>query len=195
VVSLRYNVIGSLQAGEQERVYSAVAVRVSQVTATTLRDIVEGLKPVYPNDEQFRAAFAAKELKTTQSRNNKIVRYILCELEHHETGIRSDRENQAFTVEHVLPQNPEEGWDQFSEADITACVYRLGNMTMLERGENGDVANSAFEIKRPVYTGSEYAMTRAIAESQDGWTPDTIDQRQRKMAQAATAIWRVPQLA
>ena len=82
VISFRYNVIGTMQAGEQEKVYSAVAVRIFQGQSSALPEIVEGLRAVYPNDEQFRAAFSDKELKTTQSRNNRIVRYLLCEIEH-----------------------------------------------------------------------------------------------------------------
>lgn len=195
VISMRYNVIGAQQAGEQERVYSALAVRITQGVAVTFASIVEGLKAVYPNDEQFRAAFAAKELKTTQSRNNKIVRYILCEIEHQDTGVRPDRESATFTVEHILPQNPGPGWEHFSEAEISANVYRLGNMTMLERGANGDIANEPFASKKVVFASSEYAMTRSIAATEDNWTIQDIDRRQRKMANAATAIWRVAQLS
>lgn len=195
VISFRYNVIGSMQAGEQERVYTAIAVRISQGLASSLAAIVDGLKAVYPNDEQFRAAFAAKELKTTQSRNNRIVRYIFAELERQTSGVAIDRDNGAFTIEHILPQNPANGWEAFSDAEIEAGVYRLGNMTLLERGLNGDVGNIDFAAKCIGFARSEYQLTNAIPKEFDHWDSEQIARRQNSLARIATSVWRVAQLS
>lgn len=195
VISFRYNVIGTMQAGEQERVYSAVAVRVYQGQSSTLAEIVEGLRAVYPNDEKFRAAFADKELKTTQSRNNRIVRYFLCEIEHQLTGVRSDRDSTSFTVEHVVPQSPGEGWEHMSEMEIDANLYRIGNLTMLEQDLNVKVANMDFTYKCSEYQHSKYRITQDIVKDFLEWGPKQVGDRQRKMAKVATSIWRVAQLS
>ena len=194
-ISFRYNVIGTMQAGEQERVYSDIAARLSTAKITDLASIIEALRPVYPADAAFQAAFASKELKTTQSRNNRIVRYILCNLERQAGGASHDRDSATFTVEHILPQNPEGEWEQFSEIEADANVYRIGNMALLETGLNRDLGNASFEIKRPVFETSMFDTTKKIAADNDDWTPARVGARQNSMAKVAKSIWRVAQLS
>jgi Protein of unknown function DUF262/Protein of unknown function (DUF1524) len=194
-ISFRYNVIGTMQAGEQERVYSDVAARLSAGTIANLPSIIEALRGVYPGDAAFKAAFASKELKTTQSRNNRIVRYILCNLERQAGGGDHDRDSATFTVEHILPQNPEAGWDQFSEIETDANIYRLGNMALLETSLNRDIGNASFAVKRPAFEQSMFETTKKIAEDNDEWTPQRVVARQNAMAKVAISIWRVAQLS
>jgi hypothetical protein len=170
-ISFRYNVIGTMQAGEQERVYSDVAARLSAGTLADLASIVEALRPVYPGDAAFKAAFASKELKTTQSRNNRIVRYILCNLERQAGGGDHDRDSATFTVEHILPQNPEGGWDQFSEIEADANIYRIGNMALIETTKNREIGNAEFGVKRSAFESSMFETTNKIAADNDDWTP------------------------
>ena len=59
---------------------------------------------IYPNDAAFRAAFAEKTIRTTQSRNNRVVRYILCALEKHLSGQDYSFTSDTFNIAHVLPQ-------------------------------------------------------------------------------------------
>ena len=194
-ISFRYNVIGNLQTSEQERTYHAVAERISKGEFQTLSPILEALRPVYPADEPFRAAFADKAIGTTQARNNRIVRYILGKLERQETGADHDFESDAVSLEHVCPQNPQGGWSNFTDEELETSVFRLGNMTLLETTINRAVGNAQFTIKREAYLGSLYAITRGLAELNAEWTPARISARQASMAKVATAIWRVSQLA
>lgn len=194
-ISFRYNVIGTLQSGEQERVYSAVAARISSGEAVGLQAILESLRSVYPNDASFKAAFAAKELKTTQSRNNRIVRYLLCKLEEQAHGANIDRDNPAVSVEHVLPQNPDDGWDAFSDLEIEAYSYRLGNMTLLESDVNREIGNARYIAKRERLADSQFLSTSELAKKNEAWTTAEIETRQQAMARMATTVWRVPQLA
>lgn len=193
-ISFRYNVIGTMQAGEQERVYSDAAARLSAGTIADLASLVEALRPVYSSDAAFKAAFASKELKTTQSRNNRIVRYILCNLERQAGGSDHDRDSATFTVEHILPQNSDGGWDQFSEIETDANIYRLGNMTLLETSLNRDIGNVAFETKLVAFADSMFETTKKIVVDNDDWTPQRINARQNAMAKVAISIWRVAQL-
>jgi hypothetical protein len=194
-ISFRYNVIGTMQAGEQERVYSDVAARLSAGTLADLASIVEALRSVYPGDAAFKAAFASKELKTTQSRNNRIVRFILCNLERQAGGGDHDRDSATFTVEHILPQNPEGGWEQFSEIEADANIYRIGNMALLETTLNRDIGNAAYCVKRAAFEGSMFETTKKIAIDNDDWTPQRVIARQNAMAKVAISIWRVTQLS
>lgn len=75
VISFRYNVIGNLLTQTQEQIYNDIAVKVSHHTYTQVDQIMNALRVLYPQDQEFKAAFGAKELRTTDSRNKKIVRY------------------------------------------------------------------------------------------------------------------------
>ncbi len=195
VIAFRYNVIGAQHTGEQERVYHGVAIKIARGELTRLGDILEALRAVYLSDDQFRAAFVDKSIKTTASRNNKVVRYILCRLEKQSSGQDFDFDSNAYTLEHVLPQNPVEGWEDFRDADLETFIYRLGNMTMLEAGKNKDLGNASFAEKHPVLGQSVFALTRKIADDNQVWTPDRIEARQKALASIATSVWRIAQLS
>lgn len=194
VISFRYNVIGGLSPAEQERLYDKVTRDVVDGVRRRPGDVIAALAPIYPSDPQFRAAFADKTIRTKQSRNTGVVRYILTKLEHHLSGAVHHFADDALSVEHVLPQNPEAGWEEFPENETDSYVYRLGNMTLLERGKNKDLGNVDYATKRAVYEESTFTMTRMLAEQNDGWSPERLTNRQRWMATQATGIWRVPQL-
>ncbi len=194
VIALRYNVIGSQHTGEQERIYHAAALRLHRQEATTLAQVLETLRAIYRSDDAFRADFAEKSIKTTQSRNAKIVRYLLCKLERQAGGIDFDPESASYTIEHVLPQSPQGGWEVFSDRDLEHFFYRLSNMVMLEAGKNKDIANKPYADKRPVLQTSGQRLTRELAEENEDWTPERLQSRQQKLARLATSVWRVAQL-
>ncbi len=195
MISFRYNVISGLHGNEQEHVYNRVAGKIFNLESTTTNHVLNALSPVYLSDETFRAAFTDKVLRTKQSRNGRIVRYILCELERRLTGQDYDFNSDTFNLEHVLPQNPGAGWDQFSEEEIEAMVFRLGNMTLLQSSANRDQGNEDYATKRPVYAQSGFAVTRKLAQENAEWNPERLAARQAWMAKQAIAIWQISQLS
>jgi hypothetical protein len=195
VISLRYNVIGSLPTNEQERVYNSSAQKIVKKTSFDLIEILQYLQDIYPNDNVFKTMFADKTIRTTDSRNNRIVRYILCEMERQSGGQHLDFESNTFNIEHILPQNPETGWESFSEEEIEVMTYRIGNMTLLAKGVNKDVGNASYVIKRPILQKSNFVLTQKLAEENNDWTPARIMARQNSLAKLATSIWRIDQLS
>lgn len=195
VISLRFNVICGFSTGEQEKIYNSGAFRLSQGELKNLSQILGSMASIYPNDATFRAAFAEKTIRTTQSRNNRVVRYILCALERHLGGIDLSFTSDSFNIEHVLPQNPKAGWESFSNEEAEALVYRLGNMTLLRTGVNRDLGNASYAVKRDVLAESGFEVTRMVAAENAEWTPERIQARQQWMANQATAIWRIAQLS
>ena len=195
MIAFRYNVIGNQPTNEQERAYYAAAQKLNQSASSNATNVLESLQEIYPKDEAFKAVFADKIIRTTDSRNNRIVRYILCELERQHSGQDNDFESDAFNVEHVLPQNSEAGWEQFTDEDAEAMVYRIGNMALLAKGANKDISNTAYAIKRPVLQASGFGLTQKLGEENADWTPDRIAARQKLLAKLATAIWRIDQLS
>jgi hypothetical protein len=106
-----------------------------------------------------------------------------------------DFESDRFNVEHILPQNPVSGWTAFSDEEADALVYRLGNMTLLNKGQNRDLGNAEFNIKKSVLEASNFELTRKVAEDNADWTPERIAARQKAMAKIATGVWRIAQLS
>lgn len=142
----------------------------------------------------FREAFAEKVIRTKQSRNSKVVRYILCEIEKHVSGQDYSFASDSFGIEHVLPQNPQTGWEVFNDEEVEALTYRIGNMTLLQTGENKDLGASDYASKRACHQHSGFAITRKLAADHADWTPERLAAHQTWMAKQATAIWRIAQL-
>ena len=191
VMSFRYNVIGGLHGNEQERIYHAEAQRISRGDHSSIREIMAGLRPIYPDDERFRLSFGEKSIGVAQTRNKRVVRYILSELERQASGNSLDFEDSRITLEHVCPLNPEDGWDRFGEGDMNAQTSRLGNAALLEAGPNRDAGNAGYEAKRALFANSRFQTTRDIASKYTEWTPETIESRQKAMARNAAAVWRI----
>jgi Protein of unknown function DUF262/Protein of unknown function (DUF1524) len=195
VISLRYNVIGSQPTNEQERAYHRAAQKIHAGECTQASQVLQSLQGIYLKDEPFKAAFTDKAIRTTDSRNNRIVRYILCSLEQQNSGLALDFESDRNTIEHVLPQNPTAGWTNFSDEEADAMVYRLGNMALLEKSSNQALGNGAYDDKRQALSQSQFALTRQLAEENADWTAERIANRQRQLARMASAVWRVEQLS
>ena len=191
VVSFRYNVICTRQSNEQEVVYNNIALDLSSRRINDVADAIARLRPVYPDDQEFRAAFTDKSLRTTSSRNKKVVRFILFRLEAQLSGQSLDFESARYAIEHILPENPGDGWDQFDDQQQEASTYRLGNLTILATADNRDLGNTGFANKLEIYRNSKLAITCKISEEYDAWTEEKIRSRQEWMAKQATGIWRI----
>jgi hypothetical protein len=190
IASFRYNVICNLQTHDQERLYNEIARNVSDKKYASTAALLAALGAVYPDDSQFKTAFAEKELRTSFSRNKKIVRYILFEIERQKYQQEFDVESATYSIEHILPEHPSEAWSVIEEAQQERMKYRLGNMTPLETSRNRDVGNKDYNAKRAVYQHSAFKMTQAVAEHYDSWDEQKVESRQKRMADIAAGIWR-----
>jgi hypothetical protein len=189
VISFRYNVIGNLQPQEQEDIYNKAAIEISSGRASGTAAIMSILKPLYPNDDSFKSAFATKEFRTSHSRNRKIVHEILIRLNKQLGG--AEASNEAYSIEHILPKNADEQWEHIEEDKQEQLLYRLGNMTLLESKVNKLVGNSSFKQKRGEFAKSALKATSDISKNFEEWDEDAINRHQNQMAKLATAIWRI----
>lgn len=194
VISFRYNIIGNLATNEQERVYNRSAVELASDTINTLQELINSLSPLYVSDEKFRSDFSEKELRTTQVRNRRIIRYILFEIERHISNNSYDFESGSYNLEHIMPESIQEGWDDIEDKEHDQFVYRLGNMTILNKSVNRDIGNADFSSKKEKYFESEFSITQRVANENSDWNPGRIAENQKWMARQATAIWRIAQL-
>ena len=153
--------------------------------------VFEHLKPIYVDDERTRQNFALLVVNTRGQRK-KLAKYILARLEQDAAGRACDPETDPGSIEHILPEHPVDAWKEaFPVERREASVYRLGNLTILEPAANHNVGNSVYTGKLDAYGNSAYALTRQIPEmAPERWTPELMDERQRRLAGRAVHLWR-----
>ena len=191
VLSFRYNVVASRSRSELEPVYAEAAKAVADGTARMPRDVFRLLEAVYVDDAEFRREFETLSVNTRGPRK-KQVRYILAQLETDTSGRSVDFETDPGTIEHILPENAGEVWDEaFPFNRRESFLYRIGNLTLLEGGFNRKIGNRPYAEKVGTYTESEYVLTQDIAErAPEEWTRALLEDRQRRLAQRAVQTWR-----
>lgn len=120
--------------------------------------------------------------------------------------------NRTVDVEHILSQTPEdEDRNSFDQPEkYSDYVYKLGNLTLLEKPINSSVSNASFEKKRSGYCQSKFLLTQSLCklpsvgkntsvnraaellEVFDQWTSGSIEQRQRMLTRLAEIVWDMP---
>ena len=191
VISFRYTVVSGLNPNALESVYHRAAKAVMEGSAGTPAAVFDHLKPIYVDDERTRQNFALLAVNTRGQRK-KLAKYVLARLEQDAAGRACDPETDPGTIEHVLPENPVDAWEEdFPAERWEASVYRLGNLTLLEPAANRNVGNSVYTGKLDAYRNSAYALTRQLPEmAPERWTPELMDERQRRLSERAVHLWR-----
>ncbi len=140
------------------------------------------------NDSNFRKAISEMNMRG----GNKIKQLLMGINRHHQRGsqILNDRQ---LTVEHILPKSDRHwgSWEGFYEMDPSEWINRIGNLTLLGRGEDrpGDKGNANFTKKKEFYKDSTLIITRQLADCEE-WSPKQIKRRQADMAKCAVKVWR-----
>ncbi len=184
IISFRYSVICGKNPNEVERVYNDVAMQITH-NKNYLR---ENLKKIYVEDDEFSVAFEAKKLPDN-SKNNKIIKYILGKIERFKGGMRDvGLDSETDTIEHIYPQNPNDDWD---DDEMNTFTYRLGNLCLLEKRLNKDIENQSYAIKLEAYRQSSFITTNSITENYSEWTQNSIHQRQKQMSICAKSLWKI----
>ena len=187
VISFRYTVVGGLNPNDLEKQYNTLANQISSGKIKTPKAAFSLISSsLYVSDEKFSQDFSLLSIESEKKK--PLVRYILGQLAKDESGIEA--KEGSFTIEHVLPQNPNETWrNSFQDSEVDDAIYRIGNMTPLEQHLNSKLGTDAYEEKKRVYQQSAYEITKDIRA--DEWTMSAIVGRQENMAQRAAHIWRL----
>lgn len=187
----RYTVIAGLNPNDLEKIYNKTAIKISNKKIQDAAHIFTELKPVYLETEYFINSFSTKTFKLN-SRTKKLVRYILLSIENQRYCTSYSVLDRDASIEHILPENPNEEWENFFKGDtIQSYIARLGNLSLLEEKLNTkDAADKIFEEKKQSYKKSKFQMTQNLC-TYPHWDSSTIKERQLKMAKTAAAIWKV----
>jgi uncharacterized protein with ParB-like and HNH nuclease domain/predicted transport protein len=145
----------------------------------------------FPEDDEFKREFVAKDVYNLRTRN-----YLLRKLENHKRKEPVDVE--SFTIEHVLPQNPElsapwqaelgPDWQQIQ----TRYLHTIGNLTLT--GYNSELSDKPFLEKRDMLGGfkdSPIRLNRSLAGLEQ-WNETEIQKRAKALALTAVDIWGAP---
>lgn len=189
VISFRSTVIGGYHSGRLEEVYNKAAIKIANGDIKTPQQLAEEIKDLYLSDTDFKNDFSTISFNTR--RNKKLIRYILFELENQMSSNSYDFEENNATIEHILPENPNEEWEKyFSKNVLDNYVFRIGNYTLLEAGKNRDIGNKIYSEKMSIFETSGFEMTKKITFPE--WNASNLDSRQSYLAKIASSIWRVP---
>lgn len=185
VITLRYIVIGGMSTNTMQGQYVKAALQIRNGSIKSPKELLKALASIYPSDAQFKADFSNAVLPTTQK---SLVRYILFKLENNYSGNERAFDSDGGTIEHILPENPDNYWHELFPDAATDC-YRLGNYTLLEAPKNRQIARSAYDEKKEMYSQSAYELSKRITWQE--WNKESLFNRQEVLAKQAVHIWKL----
>jgi len=176
--------------GALEQAYANKAKEISDGKIKNTRELKEALKEFIPSDEEFKQQF---EIATVSK--HKLARYYLSAIENYHRGKENpellvNTNPDSVNLEHILPENPENNWPNFTGEEIRTYVKRIGNLTLMKTNENNDFKSSSFVVKKLKYKESELWLTNSLA-NYDEWTIKNIQNRQKELADLAVKAWSI----
>lgn len=154
----------------------------------------------FPDDEEFKAAFAERPVYLMNSKN-KI--YILERFENFGTSEDKDVyrhcDDGTYSIEHIMPQHLTPVWQKELGDDYEQIhelwLHRMANLTLT--AYNSKYSNSSFTEKKTMQNGfddSGIRMNTWIAKK-DKWTLKEIEERNEHLMDRALMIWVRPTTA
>ena len=154
----------------------------------------------FPDDEEFKAAFAERPVYLMNSKN-KI--YILERFENFGTSEDKDVyrhcDDGTYSIEHIMPQHLTPVWQKELGDDYEQIhelwLHRMANLTLT--AYNSKYSNSSFTEKKAMQNGfddSGIRMNTWIAKK-DKWTLKEIEERNEHLMGRALMIWVRPTTA
>lgn len=192
VISFRYLTICGRNPNVLEDIYNKICNKILIDEIINYNDIKVELKKIYIKDEEFCDNFCKKIINTKG--NQRIAKYILIKMNTYISNEKIDLDinKNNLTLEHILPENPDEYWKAIFPNDIIdEYIYRIGNFTLLSQKRNQHVANSDYTTKKELYKKSEITLTNNIEKFYTDWNKENIEKRQKYMAKYAKEIWKL----
>lgn len=139
-----------------------------------------------PSDEEFKKCLIERSLY-----GNRILRYLLVEIEKHEN--KEPPLLKDLQIEHIMPQTLSDEWKEELGSDWELIHQKyldtLGNLT--RTGYNQEYSNETFQKKRDMERGfrdSGLHINRELAKL-DKWGKEEIEKRAQDLATKALDIW------
>ena len=147
----------------------------------------------FPGDAELESNLQTKDVYSLRTRG-----YLLEKLENfrRKEPIRVDE----FTIEHVLPQNPElpTEWREALGAnwkrEQERLLHTLGNLTLT--GYNSELSDRSFSLKRQHeggFANSPLWLNRSLAK-RTNWDAAAIEGRTQELTERVLKVWPSPEL-
>ena len=153
----------------------------------------------FPSNEVLKTALKDKDLYNTQSKNRN---YLFEMLENFNNKEYVNTNNEAITIEHIFPRNPNEKWT----TDLTSGDYFLfkekylntiANLTL--SGNNGALSNKSYLEKKEMnkdgneqgYNFSRLWLNKYLTTI-DHWNVEKYEERHAIIVDRFLKIWEYP---
>ncbi|EEU7501723.1 DUF1524 domain-containing protein, partial [Campylobacter jejuni] len=176
VLSIRYS-ISKTRTNKLESNYNKIACNIFYDKYKNANEIIKALKLIDIDDNDFKKSFSIYSKKATSGNDEKIVKFLLFNIERHLSGGICDE--QIVTIEHILPSSLND-----------EKVHKLGNYILLEAKYNQQLKNKNFKEKIDIYSKSNFKLAQYVAENFKTWDTKSIDQYQNFLAKQALALWK-----
>lgn len=128
--------------------------------------------------------------------SNRLRSYILMRMDSFLSDQSVSYKDLTKTIEHVLPQTPatDSEWrTNWTDDEREYWVDRIGNLLLLSRKKNSEASNYDFTKKKERYfktkSGVSNFATSTDVLNYDAWTPDEVEERQRKLIKLLGDKW------
>lgn len=159
-----------------------------------IKELQQKLRAEAPSDSEVRVAITTNDFP-----RNTRTRYILSKIEMN--SYNTDRsmvvDPATVEIEHIAPRKAFDAEKYSAWMEYLDCgketfeeyCNQIGNLTLLNERMNARAQNNPFAQKKREYEGSEFGMTKEIAEEYDDWSTEEIEKRTKLLANKAPNIW------
>ncbi|HRO43178.1 MAG TPA: DUF262 domain-containing protein [Flavipsychrobacter sp.] len=156
----------------------------------------------FPMDIETVTALKDKDVYNIKPKNRSYLFERLENFENNESVVIDG--NDAITIEHIFPQNPDPRWKVEMESEEYNFIKEnllntIGNLTL--SGNNGKLGNKSFLEKKNMndqgkeqgYIFSRLWLNREL-KSFDNWNKNSIQHRADKIGERFLKIWELPKI-
>ena len=193
------------KVGDYIRLSAKIMNRDNHLRYSEIISAVRKIGEEYPIDDAINEGLRDKN---AYDGNQDVIRYILWRYEEYlakqadsNAIINEEHKKEIWearkaneTVEHILPQNYEDGgaWDGKIEDDTDdeLIINSIGNLLLFPQKLNSDVGRKGFKEKKKIYQNSEgLRIVKEVLECDD-WSQKEIKEREEKILQWITEEWQ-----
>lgn len=137
----------------------------------------------WPDDE-----FVARSIRTRPLYGTSIAAFVI---RQHNESLGGDVPSNIPWIEHVLPRNPDASWDDIFDKEQRSKLTNLwANLIPLSEQMNGELSNSGFSTKRPVFqSDAMFKSARQFAQVYSNWSPAELALRSEELVSWALLRW------
>ena len=129
----------------------------------------------------------------------RVPRPLMLRLDILRAGAGAAYNHKIISVEHVLPQHPQESSQWFEwfpdEDERRQWTHKLANLVLLSHRKNSQANNRECKRKKDTYFRRDgkrtpFVLTNEVIDESE-WTPDVLKRRQKSLVDALKKEWRL----